>query len=138
MNCFNHRDVAAVGLCKSCGKALCGDCLTELPNGLACKGACEPRVNMINRMLDTNSRVMNVARHQVRTGGMLSLLMAGGCATFAIWAHFETGGFLPYFLGMLAVVTFITGVLRLSRKQQYPQLDEQRDQIPTKPSTAPE
>ena len=47
MNCFNHRDKPAIGLCKSCGKALCEDCLTEVPNGLACKGSCEDRVNMI-------------------------------------------------------------------------------------------
>lgn len=127
MNCFNHRDKPAVGLCKSCAKALCGDCVAELTNGLACKGTCESRVNMINRMLDSNAKVMSAARHQVRTGGILSLFMGIGCSVFAVLAYFETGGFLPYFLGLLAVVTLITGVLRLSRKEQYPQLEERKD-----------
>ena len=122
MNCFNHRDRPAIGLCKACLKGLCGDCITELRNGLACKGSCEDRVDMINRILDSNSQVMSAARHQVRTGGMLSLLMAIGCSVFAVWAHFEMeGSFLPYFLGLLAVFTFLTGVFRLSRKEQYPQ-----------------
>ena len=66
MNCFNHRAVPAVGLCKSCGKALCGDCLTELANGLACKGKCESRVAMINRILDSNAKIVSAARHQTR------------------------------------------------------------------------
>ena len=77
---------------------------------------------MINRMLDSNSQVMSAARHQVRTGGMLSLLMAIGCSIFAVWAYFEMEeSFLSYFMGLFAAVMFLTGVFRLSRKEQYPQ-----------------
>jgi hypothetical protein len=128
MNCFNHRDVPAIGLCKSCLKALCGDCAAELVNGLACKGSCENRVNMINRIVDSNSQVMSAARRQGRTAGMLSLLLGIGCSVFAVWAYveFRAGSFLPYFIGLLAVVTLLTGFFRLSRSQQYPQLDDQK------------
>ena len=129
MNCFNHREAPAVGLCKSCGKALCGACVTELVNGLVCKGACETRVNLINRMLDSNVKIMNVARHQVRTGGILNVLMGIGCAVFAVWAYFTLGGFLPYFIGLLAAFTLAMGLFRLSRKERYPHLEE-----PGKPS----
>ena len=44
MNCFNHRDTTAVGVCKACGKALCSDCLAEVEGGLACKDNCESKV----------------------------------------------------------------------------------------------
>src|SRR5437660_197873 len=56
MNCFNHRELPAVGLCKSCGKALCEACVAEVRDGLACKGKCEERVGMINRMIDQHAR----------------------------------------------------------------------------------
>jgi hypothetical protein len=101
--------------------------LAELTNGLACKGSCESRVNLINRILDSNAKIMSAARYQVRIGGLLSLLMGIGCSVFAVWAYIETAGFLPYLLGLLAVVSLITGVFRLSRKQQYPQLEEQKN-----------
>ena len=129
MNCFNHRDVPAVGLCKSCGKALCGDCVAELTNGLACRDACEERVNMINRIIDSNSTVLSAARHQIHTGGLLCILMGIGCSIFAVWAYFEMEGFLPYFIGLLAVFTLATGIARLSRKGRYPQVEEEKSQI---------
>ncbi len=126
MNCFNHQDKPAIGLCKSCLKGLCKDCLTELHNGLACKGSCEDRVNMINQMINSNSQVVRAARRQQRTFGVLSLFMGIGCSVFAVWAYFQLkGSFLPYFIGLLALFTLFMGVCRLSRKEQYPQPEEQ-------------
>jgi hypothetical protein len=47
MRCFNHQENWAVGLCKSCAKSLCHDCLTDLGGGLACKARCEERVTAL-------------------------------------------------------------------------------------------
>jgi len=120
MNCFNHRERPAIGLCKSCDKGLCEDCAVELTNGLACKGSCEDRVNLINRMIDSNTKVLNVARHQGKSSGIASLIMGIGFIIFAIWSYREMDSFLPYFLGLIGIVTLITGILRLSHKQQFP------------------
>ena len=128
MNCFNHRAVPAVGLCKSCGKALCGDCLTELPNGLACKGKCESRVTMINRMvdssakrLDASAKILSAARQQMRSVGLFCLLMGIGFDVFAVWAYFETAGFLPYFIGLAGAFMSVLGLALLRRKERFPQ-----------------
>jgi hypothetical protein len=74
-------------------------------------------------MIDSNVQFMSAARHQVRTSGTLSFLMGVGCLVFAVCAYFETGGFLPYFLGLLAIVALATGIFRLSRGEQYPNLE---------------
>lgn len=123
MNCFNHRDTPAIGLCKSCAKAICGDCVSERTNGLACKGSCESRVDMINRMLDSNSQVMSAARHQVKTSGILSLVVGIAFLIFAVWSYQEMDSFLPYFLALIGTVTLVAGILRLSRRQRYPSLE---------------
>ena len=47
MRCFNHAEVRAVGLCKSCAKGICHDCLTDLGDGLACKAKCEEKVTAL-------------------------------------------------------------------------------------------
>ncbi len=122
MNCFNHQDKPAVGACKSCLKGLCKDCLTELPNGLACKGSCEDRVNMLNRMTDSNAQVLTAVRYQQRTFGVLSLFLGFGCAVFAVWTYFQLeGSFLPYFIGLVALFVWLRGILILSRKEQFPE-----------------
>ncbi len=135
MNCFNHRAVPAVGLCKSCGKALCGDCLTELTNGLACKGKCESRVNMLNRMvdssakrldasakrLDASAKILSAARQQMRSVGLFCLLMGIGFDVFAVWAYFETAGFVPYFIGLAGAFMSVLGLALLRGKERFPQ-----------------
>lgn len=44
MNCFNHTDVDAVGVCKACGKALCPDCIAEVQGAMVCRNSCEDRL----------------------------------------------------------------------------------------------
>lgn len=37
MNCFNHPDIPAVGICKYCQRGLCKDCAIDSGCGIACK-----------------------------------------------------------------------------------------------------
>jgi hypothetical protein len=37
VNCFNHPDVPAVGICKYCQKGLCLECAVDLEHGIACR-----------------------------------------------------------------------------------------------------
>jgi hypothetical protein len=37
MNCFNHQQVSAIGICKFCQKGLCSECAVDLEHGIACK-----------------------------------------------------------------------------------------------------
>jgi len=54
MNCYNHPDIPALGICKNCSKGLCKDCLTELENGIACTSTCVDEVKIINALIDRN------------------------------------------------------------------------------------
>ncbi len=127
MNCFNHQDKPAVALCKSCGKALCGDCLAELSNGIACKGSCEDRVNLINRIINRNSQILTAARHQIRHSGLFMLLAGIGFLAFAVFGYIQfPDTFIPYFLGFMGVLIFVGGISRLSRKEQYPRSDQEK------------
>ncbi len=57
MKCFNHHEIDAVGICKHCSKALCNSCHTDLGDGLACKGVHEEKVKLINRLIETNTKL---------------------------------------------------------------------------------
>ncbi len=135
MNCFNHRDKPAIGLCKSCGKGLCGDCLTELPNGLACKGSCEKRVDALNRIADSDAETKIAARRRLWVIGVRSFFV-GICfgltiAAIGVMTYFDKDNprlaFLAYLIVLGACLAFgvvgaiydlLTGIFRLKRKMR--------------------
>ncbi len=47
MNCFNHPDTPAIGICKFCQKGLCKECAYDLSHGLACKIHIREVTNMV-------------------------------------------------------------------------------------------
>lgn len=61
MKCFNHHDRDAIGLCKSCGKGLCEECIAEVPRGLACKNSCEENARQITELIQKNIALHNQA-----------------------------------------------------------------------------
>jgi hypothetical protein len=119
MNCFNHLDKAAVGFCKSCCKGLCADCAVTLPNGLACRGACEERVMLINRIIDNNQKVISAANVQVRSSGLFILLLGAVFCLFGFLPLLISGNTGTLFLGIIGLFFAAYGVIRLVKKSQY-------------------
>lgn len=58
MQCFYHRDLSAVGLCKGCGRGVCGECAVEYAEGLACRGRCEQAVTELITLIERNRRAV--------------------------------------------------------------------------------
>ena len=52
MKCFNHSTVEAVGVCRSCGRSLCHDCITEVGLSCSCKNRCESVVAAMNDLVE--------------------------------------------------------------------------------------
>jgi hypothetical protein len=120
MNCFTHHDRAAVGICKSCGKGICPECLAELPNGLACKGSCEARVGLMNRALDSRAAVLSAATADGKTSGMSSLFIGVAFGVFAAWWYVRDSDMLmTTFFGVLGCVFLIVGVSKLKTKAKF-------------------
>jgi hypothetical protein len=76
---------------------------------------------MIVQILDSN---VQAANRQVRTANLHGLLLAAVFATFSVWTYFNEGGFLPYFLGFLALPFFLGSIASLRRKAQHPQTED--------------
>jgi hypothetical protein len=54
MKCFYDPTQDAVGACKSCGRGLSHEHLTEMDKGLACRGRCEDDVRSLITLIDRN------------------------------------------------------------------------------------
>lgn len=94
MHCYTHQSTPAIGICKTCFKALCPECAVDVGNGLACRGACEAKVNELNQMWDRSAKIYGVGRYKSKvpsTGVLLWGLMALAMWTVAGFAYFRQG-----------------------------------------------
>jgi hypothetical protein len=79
MNCYTHQSVSAIGLCKTCFRALCPECAVDVGNGLACRGECEQKVRELNQMWERSAKIYGIGQHKTwipSTGVLLWGLMA--------------------------------------------------------------
>ncbi|MCD8129238.1 MAG: NINE protein [Oscillospiraceae bacterium] len=71
MNCTNHTDVEATGMCAYCGKPFCSDCLIEVKGRMYCKddldkvfdetkSSATPQINITNTSANVNTNQNNV------------------------------------------------------------------------------
>ena|SRR6266446_2205750 len=48
MNCYNHQERPAVGMCMNCGRGLCPDCVKRVVGRTSCAGSCAEELREIN------------------------------------------------------------------------------------------
>lgn len=61
MKCYNHPEVDAVGICKTCNKGICHSCLTDVGNGIACTATCVDEVKEVNSFIERNKNIYKKA-----------------------------------------------------------------------------
>ena len=106
MKCFYHPGSDAVGVCKSCGKGLCPDCVADLGKGIACRSRCETDVEIIIGLIEQSP-------HSVRWSGALVLVLGLILIAAALMGYGM--GLFPYVLGTLCVVYGLFAVMRSLR-----------------------
>jgi hypothetical protein len=126
VNCFIHQDRPAVGLCKSCGRGLCPECLTEYPDGLACKNRCEARVGLINRIIDNNRNTIAAGNAQIRSATVLmislGLLFCALGLLPAITAQGKEAIIFGLWFAAIGFVFLVTGLLRFRKRTKFPDI----------------
>ncbi len=117
MNCFNHRDKPAIGVCKSCGKGLCEDCLAEVPNGLACKGSCEARAETMRQMAEPSFQTLAAEIREKHTQNMWVVVLCPVIAfSIVIWSYFDGANSSQMFaLSTMAMLTLLGVINRLNK-----------------------
>ena len=76
MKCFNHGGSDAVAICKNCNKALCRSCAVDVGNGVACTGACEQEVRMLNELIRRNQTAAQKTGYAYQRNAVVCALIA--------------------------------------------------------------
>src|SRR6516165_7879090 len=75
MLCFNHPRTDAIGICKSCAKAICHDCVFHTERGLACSQKCAERIEAVEAMIDRSLKPNEAVRSMLRRTRHVYLIM---------------------------------------------------------------
>jgi len=86
MNCFYHPQVVAIAICKNCNKGLCGDCASDVGNGMACKNKCESEVRAINELVNRGKTAYQKTGNFAAAIGAFFII----CGLLALGAMFST------------------------------------------------
>jgi hypothetical protein len=118
MNCFGHRNSAAVAICRACGRGACANCARETEHSVACSEICESRVRLMDQIVNNNVRVMKVANSQNWMHGMYGLF--AGCIFLAMsgFAYLSGQMMMVFMLAGIGLPLALLGLTRLF--QNYP------------------
>lgn len=118
MKCYKHRNSDAIGICKSCGKALCEECAVDLDFAITCPGDCEERASASHKL---SANAIAVYSEQKRnkfvyptfiTALGLVFLMFGIIQDCAINSFTVVAGFVFFAFGIMLFIIQI----RLNKK----------------------
>jgi hypothetical protein len=83
MHCFNHRDVAAVGICRACSKGLCPECVNDLGHSISCRGSCEAKAQTLHSQVAQNSVVLRTQRRNRFFAPAMFMVMGAALMIYA-------------------------------------------------------
>lgn len=111
MQCFNHSQHPAVGLCKCCSRGLCSACASDLGHGLACRDRHEAQVEAMNMVIEKNARIYAAAPKNILIGPLFFLLLG---LLFAGFGYARAGGVtdLPFLTGIAFIIFSVVSYLR--------------------------
>jgi hypothetical protein len=77
MNCAQHLQTSAMGICKNCSRGLCQDCAVDEGFGLACKNSCEAEVKAVWQLIERNKQVsLRTSAVYLRMAALYGLMAA--------------------------------------------------------------
>lgn len=121
MKCFNHEESDAVGICKSCQKAVCRACAIDTGRGLACSESCAEEIAAVNIIIDKNRRIYGIDRKSaLLPTGVLMLLFFG--MIFSVFGIIEItrgkGGTPDVFLFIMGAGCLVLGIIGWYRNRK--------------------
>jgi hypothetical protein len=116
MNCYNHPSIPAVAVCKNCGKELCPDCLTEVPDGVVCTAGCVDEVNSSNAPVDGGRKLITKSPGTYYGLALLYFVLAITffCTSY-IHTHEKFLGLLASGLFLLASILYVLAALKYKK-----------------------
>ncbi len=112
MKCFSHRDHEAVGVCKSCNKAVCGECAIDSGRGLACSSQCEKAIADENQIIDKSKQIYGIGKKPalMPTGLLVQFFFGFTFTGYGIYQK-AIGATVPWLVFVIGVGFVVIGCI---------------------------
>ncbi len=109
MKCFYHNEKDAIGICSSCNRGLCPECMVDVDGILACQNSCEERVKSNNLLLKLGKSTHKKTGTAYKRYAIFSLLAGLVFIFWGVGKYFTSDSYgLLIFMGSLGIV-FLLG-----------------------------
>jgi hypothetical protein len=112
MECFSHIDAPAVGICKTCGRAICRKCAIDFGIALACCDVCADEARELHEMNQRGKKIFGIGATQPRLPGgvliwLLFAMFFGGSGLYLRYFNAEAEWVALVFAGVSLLIAFI-------------------------------
>ncbi len=122
MKCFNHHDRDAFGVCKTCGKGLCLDCMRSVDGMIVCKDnqRCSQTAHLVHVSYEN---IQNAYTKRSRTISIISGWIFAIAGLFMIYYGFGSDSAMMTLIGAIFA---ILGVSVLNNASKLKTLDSSK------------
>lgn len=111
MECFTHSAAQAIGVCKTCGKAVCRTCAIDSGMFITCTEACAKEASDVHEMNQRGKKIYGIGvTKKIPSGVIIWLLFAalfGGFGIYQSYTNQQPDWFLLLFGLLSLVIAFI-------------------------------
>ncbi|WP_242113029.1 DUF2180 family protein [Luteimonas aquatica] len=114
MQCYQHHDRAAVGVCRGCGKGVCAEgCAEDLGFGLSCSNDCSIRLGHVEALNHKAGAAYSAGRRYLWLGPTLAAVLAA-MFLYLGWIEYRNAReyWFPAAFGLLLSLTAIVLFVR--------------------------
>lgn len=118
MNCFTHHNVAAVAVCKVCGRAICSACAVDLGYAVACSERCEKDASELHQMNAKAKRIYGLggAKKLTPMAPLIWILLASPFI-FTLISVYMRRGKIEWFALIFVAACLVIGIISWRRNK---------------------
>lgn len=118
MECFTHTSSQAVGICKTCGKAVCRNCAKDAGMFITCSDTCEKEAADVHEMNQRGKKIYGIGvPKKIASGVIMWFLFAALFGGFGIFQTIKNHQ-PDWFLLLFGVVSLFIGILAYKRTKE--------------------
>ena len=118
MECFTHTGSQAIGVCKTCGKAVCRSCAKDAGVFITCSDTCEKEAADVHEMNQCGKKMYGIGSpKKLATGVIMWFLFSALFGGFGIFQTIKTGQ-PDWFLLLFGAASLFFAILSFRRSKE--------------------
>ena len=118
MNCIKHTEASAVAICRSCGRAMCTDCIMQAGMAVTCSEECANYAKDMDEMMTRGKAIYGMSESSSSLSISVVMWLVFG-VLFLGWGVYDTVTDKPNYFSIAfgVVCMFLSGITHRRHKK---------------------